>query len=225
MTIMAVLFDLDETLFDRTTSLRHFLADQIGRHSTLQNVDNKAYIDRFLRLDQRGRVSKSTVYRELLLAMSIDDHSAASALFHDYEDNFWRFARAFPGIDELFEQLGELGVRTGIVTNGQTHIQLRSLAALNLDQVVDAFLISESEGARKPDPEIFERAAHRLNANTNECIFVGDTPVADIVGSQRCGMRGVWFPNGAVWPSDVSATPDAEIASLAEIPSLVRKWR
>ncbi|WP_231618414.1 HAD family hydrolase [Fictibacillus sp. 23RED33] len=30
------------------------------------------------------------------------------------------------------------------------------------------------EGVRKPDPQLFRRAAERLNVNTEECMFVGD---------------------------------------------------
>lgn len=224
MTIKAVLFDLDETLFERSTSLRLFLADQLSRHSVLEGIEQEHFIVSFLQLDQRGRVSKSTVYRELLLMFSIDDHETAAELFKDYENNFWRFARAYSGADEMFDALRQQGVKTGIVTNGQTHIQLRSLLGLNLDRQVDVYVISEAEGLRKPDRAIFALAATRLGVNMSECIFVGDTPGADIVGAQQCGMKGVWFPNGAVWPAELDGAPDVEIINLKEIADLVQQW-
>jgi len=40
--IDAILFDLDETLLDRTTSLRAFLADQHGRHAASHRAFDRA---------------------------------------------------------------------------------------------------------------------------------------------------------------------------------------
>jgi putative hydrolase of the HAD superfamily len=81
----AVLFDLDETLLDRTTSLKAFLAAQYGRFSSaLGGVSLERWQDRFLELDQRGRVSKSLVY-PALLAESGCDPSLASEMLSDYQ--------------------------------------------------------------------------------------------------------------------------------------------
>ena len=224
MTIKAVLFDLDETLFDRTGSLRPFLADQRKRYPVLQPFTEEEFISQFLLRDQRGKVSKSIVYRDLLEAHSLGDASAAADLHQDYENNFWRFASAFPGMREMFEQLSRAGIRTGIVTNGETHIQMRSLLALNLDRAVDTYLISQSVGLRKPDVQIFRLAAERLGVQPGECVFVGDAPISDISGAQNAGMKAVWFPNGATWPSDLDTSPDAEIGSLSDfIPFIMRR--
>ena len=225
MTIKAVLFDLDETLFDRTGSLRPFLADQRKRYPVLQPFEEEEFISQFLLRDQRGQVSKSIVYRELLEAHSLGDTSSAAELHQDYANNFWRFAHAFPGMSEMFEQLSRAGIRTGIVTNGETHIQMRSLLALNLDRVIDTYLISQSEGLRKPDPKLFRLAAERLGVQPDECVFVGDSPISDISGAQRVGMKGVWFPNGSTWPSDLNTSPEAEIGSLSDLVPLIMRWR
>jgi hypothetical protein len=47
--IAAVLFDLDETLLDRTTSLRAFLGDQYGRFGEqLGTASSEVWVDRFV---------------------------------------------------------------------------------------------------------------------------------------------------------------------------------
>ena len=224
MTIQAVLFDLDETLFDRTGSLRAFLADQHARHPALADGEPDAFIDRFLVLDRRGRIRKSIVYPKLLTDLGLADPVLADTLVNEYERDFWRFARPFPGLDELFGQLDARGAKTAVVTNGRTAGQLRSLLALNLDRMVDAYLISEAEGVRKPDAEIFLRAASKLGVAPAGCMFVGDSPDADIIGAQQVGMKAVWFPNGAPWPDDTPGRPDAEIASLRQVTALFDDW-
>lgn len=219
----AVLFDLDETLFDRRGSLRLFLADQFSRFSLPTRWTPDDTIDRFLELDNRGRCPKQDVYRVVLAECGSEDNALAEELFDDYERNAWRFAQAFDGMESMFGALKATGTKTGIITNGQTHIQLRSLLALNLDRIVDTFLISETVGIRKPDPEIFLRAADALAVDPTSCIFVGDSPEADMVGAAKAGMKTIWFPNGAQWPTAVTEKPDAVINSLDEVVGLVRR--
>lgn len=220
----AALFDLDETLFDRRGSLRRFLADQFGKlgPSPFRNVD--VAINDFLILDNRGLTPKLGVYKTLLAKAGCDDPTIVADLFDDYEQNACRFTRAFDGMDTLLRELKQSGIKTGIVSNGQTHIQLRNLLALNLDRRVDVYLISESEDVRKPEPEIFLRAARKLAIDPAQCIFIGDSPTADIVGAHAVGMKTIWFPNGAVWPADLALTPDATVHSLKDAGAVIRRW-
>jgi putative hydrolase of the HAD superfamily len=61
--IAAVIFDLDETLLDRTTSLTSFLADQYLRFRyVLGDITFETWSQRFLALDARGSMHKSIVY-------------------------------------------------------------------------------------------------------------------------------------------------------------------
>jgi hypothetical protein len=57
--ISAVLFDLDETLLDRTTSLVAFLADQHRRFGPRLCAPFADWRDRFLALDARGAMFRS----------------------------------------------------------------------------------------------------------------------------------------------------------------------
>ncbi|MDP0929898.1 HAD family hydrolase [Paracoccus onubensis] len=222
--ISAVLFDLDETLFDRSASVRSFVRQQfagsgIGRFPSVTDLCN-----RFMELDARGSMPKIEVYGTLIEEMGGHRDELRQALFDDYEANAWRHAVPFDGMRPLLSWLRQNGRKIGIVSNGQTHIQLRSLLALNLDRMVDAYLISEEEACRKPEAEIFERAANRLDVRTSDCIFVGDSPQADMAGARAAGMKTIWFPNGASWPSDYAWRPDATVASLWEVQAVVKRW-
>ncbi|WP_064031981.1 HAD family hydrolase [Methylosinus sp. R-45379] len=224
MPVSAVLFDLDETLFNRSASLRDFVADQFSTKWHCDHIDFNAVVDRFLELDARGRLHKMEVYGTLLAELGLADSDVAKEMFFDYETRAWRFARAFDGAAELLSWLTREGVRFGIVSNGQTHIQLRSILALNLDRLTDVYLISEQEKCRKPDPEIFRRAADRLGISTGQCVFVGDSPEADMFGARSVGMKTVWFPNGAAWPTSYLWQPDATVSSLFEAREVIANW-
>lgn len=198
--IGAVLFDLDETLLDRTGSVTDFLADQHWRFAgRLNGVDFDRFRDRFLALDARGSVPKSVVYPALLAEFG-GAPEAAGALLEDYLENSCRHARPLPGMDEVLAALRGRGLKLGIVSNGETALQWRNIDALGLRDRMDTVLISQAEGLRKPDKAIFRLAAERLGLTPGQCLFVGDNPVADVLGARNAGMQAVWVDNGMAWP-------------------------
>ncbi|MFT3975947.1 MAG: HAD family hydrolase [Sphingomonas bacterium] len=215
--IEAVLFDLDETLLDRTGSLRAFLADQYTRHSArLGDVPMPVWRDRFLTLDRRGMVHKSVVYAALLAEFG-GDTDAADPLLADYRARCPDFARPIDGMEMVLRELRARRLPLGIVTNGETAFQSAHIRALGIDRLVDTVLISEAEGLRKPEAALFLRAADRLGVAPAQCLFVGDNPVADVMGATRAGMQGVWLrEEGQDWPVDLSP-PGGSISGLAEL--------
>ncbi len=219
--IAAVIFDLDETLLDRTNSLVNFLEDQHSRFGDRLGVAGfHAWRDKFLTLDKRGLVPKSLAYPQILASFG-GDATAADELLSDYRNRRCQFARPFPGMAHTLSMIRSRGLAIGIVTNGETEFQSRTIEALGLREWVDVVLISEAEGIRKPDEAIFRLAASRLNAQAGECLFVGDNPVADVLGAHSVGMKTAWFRCGMIWPSDLGLPPGPTISALPEVLGLI----
>lgn len=93
---------------------------------------------------------------------------------------------------ELLQRLTEQNIKIGIITNGFTDFQMNNLRALNIHTYTNTILVSEAEGIKKPHPEIFERALKKLDVKATECLYVGDHPENDVLGSERVGILGVW---------------------------------
>jgi putative hydrolase of the HAD superfamily len=217
LSIRAVLFDLDETLFDRTGSLHAFLKDQHARFlDRVGDVDHVTWTRHFLALDKRGTVPKSVVYLRLLLAFE-GDTGAADILHTDYRQQLSNHAVPVAGMTDTLSKLRKLGVRLGIVTNGETDHQTRNIRALGLTKLANAILVSQEEGVRKPDKAIFLRAAQRLGVEPGDCLFVGDNPIADVLGAHACGMKTAWLTNRSKWPGELSPQPGAIISTLDEV--------
>lgn len=221
--IDAVLFDLDETLLDRTTSLRAFLADQFKRYAgQLGNVALEEWSERFLALDQRGHVHKKIVY-PMILAEFGGELESEHALFTDYALRCSAFALPFDAMTSTLAAIRSLGLRVGIITNGETEFQTKHIEALNLHHSMDVILISQREGLRKPDAALFHRAADHLNVSVKRCLFVGDNPVADILGAAAAGMQTAWFRGEMDWPMDQPRNPGVTIQRLDEIQILLQR--
>jgi putative hydrolase of the HAD superfamily len=90
---------------------------------------------------------------------------------------------------------------------------------------MDAILVSETEGLRKPNAALFVRGAKRLNVSPASCLFVGDNPVADILGAHAAGMHTAWFGRGLNWPISTDPNPEASISELREVIDIIRAAR
>ncbi|MDJ0922182.1 MAG: HAD family hydrolase [Henriciella sp.] len=221
--IKAVLFDLDETLFDRSRTLPEFLADQFTRFQPrLGEVSLETWRSRFLRLDAKGQRHKSVVYPELLSAFG-GDPDAAPDLLEDYYQCSTAQAFEMPGMSNLLADLRRSGMPCGLITNGETRLQSRTIAALGLADRMEVILISEAEGVRKPDPMIFHRAAEQLRLSPEACLYVGDNPEADVCGALDAGLKAVWFnPSGQPWPDRLSRHAGPALSALPELLDLFK---
>jgi putative hydrolase of the HAD superfamily len=190
--IRAVIFDLDGTLFDRDSAVRNLCETQyVAFESELTVLARATFVSRLLELDGHGLGDKEMVYRSLALEFDLSA-ALAARLVEDFWGRYHRFCRPFPDALSTLEALRAHGKVIGLITNGRRVIQEGTIAALQIRPLLDAILISEAEGVRKPDRAVFERAAARLGVTPSECCHVGDHPDVDVAGARAAGMKAVW---------------------------------
>jgi putative hydrolase of the HAD superfamily len=190
--INAVLFDLDGTLLDRDESVKRFIHSQYDRLDRIVgHIPRENYVTRFIELDQRGYVWKDKVYQQLVKEFHIMELTWVE-LLQDYITDFKNHCVAFPNLVPMLEELKSGDLRLGMITNGRGQFQMDNIKALGIEKYFDRILISEWEGIKKPDPEIFKRALKQLNVPPQQSIFVGDHPENDVKAAQNAGMIGVW---------------------------------
>jgi FMN phosphatase YigB (HAD superfamily) len=127
-----------------------------------------------------------------------------------------------PVTTDALRNARESGWRIGVVTNGMTAQQTLKIQTVGLEPYVDAVVLSEAEQVKKPDPEIFHIAAHRLGAEIAGGWMVGDHPSADISGGCAAGLRTGWVSLGREWPDEMAA-PDLSGVLTAEGPASIRE--
>jgi FMN phosphatase YigB (HAD superfamily) len=77
--------------------------------------------------------------------------------------------------------------------------------------------ISAEHGWRKPHPQIFVDALAALGVKSREALFVGDSPLDDIVGAKGVGMDVAWVNASAADLSDGVPAPDYIVRSIPEL--------
>ena len=93
------------------------------------------------------------------------------------------------GALNFLDELRAAGVKTTIITNLTTEIQLKKLIKLGIHEYFDFVVTSEEMGVEKPDPLIFNRALELNSATPRDCIMFGDDFASDIVGATSLGIK------------------------------------
>lgn len=91
---------------------------------------------------------------------------------------------------------------------------------------LDAIVISEEVGIRKPRLEIFETVLEELRVEAHEVLHVGDSLSADVAGAASMGIRSVWVTRRVKDPDAALAShrgprPDYQIDDLAELEGIL----
>lgn len=222
--VRAVLFDLDDTLFDHHRSAGAALARVHERFAgSVAFGQFEAHHIRYLEemhievlagrvdLDEARRERFRRVFGALGLAMSDEAVAGAAAA---YRSGYLEERRATDGAAELLAALAPR-VRIGIVSNNLLDEQRDKLAFCALDRYVDALVVSGDVGISKPEPGIFRIALERLGVTAGEAVMVGDSWAADVIGARRAGVRAIWFnPLRRPKPQGPDADEVPELASL-----------
>jgi len=217
MKIKAVLFDLDETVLDRSKTLELYLWWEATEHHDFLNEDTEKYIKRFIELDDNGSVRKQEVYTALMKEFDIQEYTAEQ-MVHTYNTALGNFVVEKRHAADSITTLKSQGLKIGLVSNGQSPFQEQKVESLGMTDLFDTIVVSEAAGVRKPDVEIFKMASRNLDVTPEECVFVGDNPVADIEGANNAGMYSVFIPTRR-YPA--SAAANHVCRDMRDLPSVV----
>ena len=132
--------------------------------------------------------------------------------YYAHSETQWR---VMPGAHATLDQLRRAGLRLGLISNAGDDANVQRL-------------VSAAVGLRKPNPQIFALALHAWGLPPAECVMVGDTLGADILGAQLAGLRHVWLTAHADHPANAAhrgqIVPEMEVAGLPELLPVLRAW-
>jgi len=187
----AILFDAGLTLIHPSG---HILAEELEKHGVPRGqVSPELAVSalvmaaeaRHLRLPQRlnGDEKVAITWATLLgldAEIAIAGFMAATAREDLYRD-------LDPGALDTLRGLRERGILLGAVSNSGGTLR-EDLAVFGLLEHFDVVLDSTVVGIEKPDPGIFRLALDELGLHGEECWYVGDGLVNDVLGAQRAGF-------------------------------------
>lgn len=128
---------------------------------------------------------------------------------------------AFPEVPEALRQLKAAGFITAILSNGTPAMLTAAVQHAGIGDTLDHVLSVEEVGAFKPAPAVYRLAVDRIGVPPGAIAFQSSN-AWDIHAASAFGLRTVWCNRSGQRRERLPGAPDREIATLAELPDLLR---
>jgi len=191
MKYKAIIFDMDGTITDTEELwLQAFKKMLARRNVSLSESDQEALLDKItgMGLEEKCIALKEgaglTDSIEVLAREKLD---IAKRLYLQH-------IKLMDGFGEFHKKLKNLGLKTAVATNADDETLAITHKALNLEQFFGNHIygISRVNNMGKPNPAIYELAAHKLGVDPSACIAIEDS-AHGINAARAAGMFCIGF--------------------------------
>jgi beta-phosphoglucomutase len=122
---------------------------------------------------------------------------------------------AMPGADELLASLHDAGFALGVGSSGPPENVFSVLDRMNARRYFHAVVTGADVTRGKPDPQVFERAAQRMELPPGRCAVVEDAPLG-IEAANAAGMKGIGLVSTGR-TREMLAAADLVVTSLRDL--------
>ena len=218
--ISVCVFDAYGTLFDYNTAA--------GRHSAVLG-EKAAPLADLWRLKQlqytwlRSLMGRYTGFWQVtgealdfaMGELGIEDEALRANLMEAYLT-----LDTYPEVQETLATLRAHGLRIAILSNGESSMLDAAVEAAGIADSLDAVLSVEEVGIYKPHPSVYQLVVDGLGVEAANVSFQSSN-AWDANGAAAFGFRVAWCNRFGQGQERVPEAPDAEIATLAELPALL----
>ncbi|MFA5583528.1 MAG: HAD-IA family hydrolase [Bacteriovoracaceae bacterium] len=189
----AIIFDLDNTLYNEFDYVRSGF-EVVSRYlSQKYNVDHDLIFQQCLKdvaLNGRGKVfdrvldffgiQSSEILVQLLVVL-YRNHKPDVSLKNEVKD--------------FLKDLKQQGYKLGLITDGDSSLQLKKIESLKLGSYFDFILHTDilGKGFEKPSPVPFLLTLKYLDVRAEDSIYVGDRFIKDYQGARAVGMKSILY--------------------------------
>ena len=220
MTIRALVFDLDDTLYPERKYVESgfkAVAKAIAGQSGGKPANYFDFMITALEQNGRGRIFDDLLEQFSLPAEKFPIETLVN-LYRQHEP----LIELYPGVEEMLRRLRK-NYRLAIVTDGTAIMQRRKITALALCTMVDEVIYCWELAAPKPSPDGFQAAMQQLAVTPADTIIIGDRPDHDLAAAFAIGCLAIRIASNrfAHLPSPNHPTLLAECAEVTAIESLI----
>lgn len=231
----AVLFNIDDTIFDNRYSTREGLRLVWMRYPSFQEITIDQMEAEYLAIVEEmrfahvifGKLTPEEVRAEIFKLLFIKrepeiDFNTANNAAVMFRNKYVKIRRAVKGFDELVSALhGKYKI--SVVTNNSQSEAEDKLAFTGFDKFIDAVTTSEETGVGKPSARIFRIAMEKVGCAPEESVMIGSSWNWDILGAHELGIKCIWLNNygresheGNIAAEVTSLEDTADIINLIE---------
>ena len=220
--VKALTFDLFGTVLDLGGSLKPAIADFLAQEQPHTSAD-----EFWEQWRARQRLEQ---YQDTIMMLGHADYleTVRRALHYVLRQNgieptdarqqalmaAWQNLSPFPEVVPALERLGER-YRLVVLSNGDPHF-LAHLAENRVRFDFDDVISATGNGAFKPHPGVYRRAARLLDLEVGACLMVSANAF-DTVGARACGFQAVYVNRYKMPVEDSPFQPGLEVADFTSL--------
>lgn len=196
MIFNAVIFDLDNTLYDYDNS-HNYALKCVAKYlkidfETFDDVYKKVSKDLKKDLKETASSHNRLIYFKHLcqeFGFNINPLNINEVYWESYISKM----KLFDGVYEFLCYLKNNNIKIALLTDFQTEYQYKKLNKLGITNLFDVIVTSEEVGIEKPNTQGFERCLKLLNETADKVIMIGDNYHKDILGAINVGIYPARF--------------------------------
>ncbi|MFD5515939.1 HAD family hydrolase [Streptomyces sp. NPDC127066] len=231
MSIDAVVWDIDDTLFDYTAADRAGMRDHLAAEGLLDGGTTvEQALGRWREITDAqwaryaaGETDWQGQRRDrvrVFLGESLSD-TEADAWFDRYVTHYEGAWALFPDVLPVLDAL-VTSHRHAVLSNSSLLVQDRKLRVLGVHDRFEAILCAAELGVSKPAAAAFHAACDALGLPPHRVAYVGDHPEIDGRGAADAGLLSVWIDRGGAHAAGAAGrTGPHRIGSLSELPAIL----
>lgn len=184
--IKAILFDLDDTLYDEMQFVEGGFKAVSRYISENFCVDEKEFFKTLTRILQRD--GRGHVFDIALKDAGLFKKSLVINLIQIYR-NHTPSLTLYPDAQYILARL-QGKYKLGLITDGNQRVQRSKIHALGIQGFFNVVITTNCYGRtkQKPSPFPYLKAISRLGVSPDETVYVGDNPYKDFIGARKTGM-------------------------------------
>jgi 2-haloacid dehalogenase len=212
----AVVFDAYGTLFDVHSAVTRHAAKVGGEATRLSEIWRAKQLEYSWVLSLAERYVPFWSLTEQALDYAFSRCPSVDLSLRPLLLDAYRSLDAYPDVKSTLGALRARGMRTGILSNGDTMMLSTAVASAGLLGDFDAVLSVEGVKVFKTSPDAYHVALEALSLNADEIVFVSSNRW-DIAGASAFGLIPVWVNRLNLPDEYPEFPPHAVIDSLEEL--------
>lgn len=195
MRFKAVIFDLDDTLYNEFDFVRGgykavaiYLSEKHGYEY------GKIFLDM---LDYYKNNGRGELFDYIIKINNILEEGIIKKLLEIYRTHA-PFIKLYDDAVSLLAKLKEMKIKMGIITDGIKSVQQSKINSLYLNKVMDNIIFTDELGLGNSKPSVvpFKLMSKLLGVQNNDCCYIGDNPYKDFEGPNRINMMPIRLRKG-----------------------------
>lgn len=204
--IQHIFFDLDNTLWDHRRNAKLTLQELFSKEKVEEKyqLGFDDFYKEYFTINENlweqirdGKIDKEYLrkhrFYDVFLFFGIDDFELSQSFESQFLDEILNYNELVEGAFEILEYLSEKHYKLHVLSNGFAEVTYRKTEYSGIKNYFETITSADEIGVRKPNPEIYEYALKKANAQKAESIMIGDDWIADAEGAKAFGIEAVFF--------------------------------